>query len=76
MEMQQLFDVGECPIAFTDRRVGLVIRWDMPRAELGVQIPGYENLVWIPASAILCGVFGTLVAACPAPADELPQGQP
>lgn len=56
MEFQRLMELGECPIMFSSGEYGMVIRWDDIRNEIGVQIPGADNIKWVHASKITdCG---------------------
>ena len=67
MEFQRLFELGECPILLSSGEIGMIIRWDDVRNEVGVQIPGADNIEWVHTSKINCDV-GALVEA----ADEIP----
>lgn len=67
MEFQRLFELGECPILLSSGGIGMIIRWDDIRNEVGVQIPGADNIEWVHASKINCDV-GALVET----ADEIP----
>ena len=52
MEFQRLMEIGECPIMYPGGGFGLVIRWDDTRNEIGIQLPGADDIKWIHASEI------------------------
>ena len=43
---------GECPIFLPTGEIGLVIRWIESENEIGIQIPGDDEIRWVPASRV------------------------
>jgi hypothetical protein len=65
MEFQRLVELGECPIMFPGGGIGLVIRWDDTRNEIGIQRPGADNIKWVHASEVTEYGVGALVVSGP-----------
>jgi len=65
MEFQRLMEIGECPIMYPGGGFGLVIRWDDTRNEIGIQLPGADDIKWIHASEITEYGVGALAVTGP-----------
>ena len=65
MNMDKLIELGTCPIAFPEWKIGLVIQWDINRDEIGVQFPNEDNIQWVPATDVTDSGFGALIVPKP-----------
>lgn len=52
MSIQEIEELGECPIFLPTGEIGLVIRWIESENEIGIQIPGDDEIRWVPASRV------------------------
>ncbi|MEH1808456.1 hypothetical protein [Nostoc sp.] len=60
MNYQQYLDLkGEPPVKLADGRFGLLIRGD--EQEVGIQVPGEEQIRWIPLASIELVGDGALI---------------
>lgn len=53
MTYEEIAALGQVPILVRGRKTGLIVRWNDQEQEIGVQVPGEEELRWIAAADIV-----------------------